>query len=173
MKQKLILQCGSNTLCQNEGRLDVSLLKPLLFYHALLLRHQTWCRCRPDVVAWFAEVKKLYHHIYRGNIGYKMKRKNWDKKKKCSFLLWSICIYSATVASMVMCSLWTQSHKYYLYSHIRITTIDFGIMELYPFLFWTCHFWEEALKMAQERRGYCNIYINNCNIYIKNVRGDQ
>lgn len=67
---------------------------------------------------------------------------------------------------MVLCSLQMQSHKCYLYSDTRITTTDFVTRELYPFCSEHVIFREEAIKLAQERRGYCNKSI-------KNVRGDQ
>lgn len=82
--------------------------QPLLaygVYNALLRQHQTWYKCCPDVVPWFADGKKGGRWVVVVVIGYKMRRKNNNcesETKIPSLMLCSICIYSATVTSVVI-----------------------------------------------------------------------
>lgn len=80
----------------------MSLLKPLPFFHVSHQQHQTWCRCCPDAVLWFAEVKTLTHHIYKGRIEYKLEKKNqWEKK-----VLYLCCVPSALTLPPQQHQLW-------------------------------------------------------------------
>lgn len=120
---------------KNDRPLDVSLLKPLPFFHVSHQQHQTWCRCCPDAVLWFAEVKTLTHHIYKGRIEYKLKKKKISERKK-SFI-YAVFHQHLPCHSSINCDVFTSDtiSQCYRYSDTKLTmamAIDFVIVEIYP-----------------------------------------
>lgn len=51
---------GTVPFYRHRFRCVVVTIKPVLLHHALPQQHQTWCKCCPGVVSWFAGVRKGY-----------------------------------------------------------------------------------------------------------------
>lgn len=61
----------------------------------------------------------------------------------------TVCIHGTTVASVMMFSLLLQSHKCCPYADSKIMTVDFVILDIYPFILCKSFFEKRPQKGAR------------------------